>query len=86
MGEEHKRGKRREGGREEERGGAGKEQGIKPSPPRREPLSVFLLETGPYPGRKDLIPKPPNLSPPSSPSLSLSPSLTLFSLSAAEGQ
>lgn len=72
MGEEHKRGNRREGGREEEKGG--KTLGIKPFPAPREPLPACLWETGPYPGRKDLIPKPPNLSPPSSPSLSHSPS------------
>lgn len=56
--------KREEEERRGERGGGG-DRGIKPSPP----VPVFLSETGPYPGRKDLIPNapphPPNLpSPP----------------------
>ena len=48
---------------------------------------LLLQETGPYPGRKDLIPHTPNLSPPSSPSSLLSPyPCVALSLSAAEGQ
>lgn len=48
--------------REGARGGGG-DRGIKPAPPSREPLSVFLSETPPYPGRKDLIPNTPSPSP-----------------------
>lgn len=82
--------KREEEGRRGERGGGG-DRGIKPSPPPREPVPVFLSETGPYPGRKDLIPnappQPPQFTISSSPSSSSSrcPCLAL-SLSAAKGQ
>lgn len=63
--------KREEEERRGERGGGG-DRGIKPSPPPREPVPVFLSETGPYPGRKDLIPNaPPN--PPNLPSPPLLP-------------
>ena len=55
--------KREEEERRGERGGGG-DRGIKPSPPPREPLPVFLSETGPYPGRKDLIPNAPPPTPP----------------------
>lgn len=42
---------RRRGDEEREgaRGGGGGDRGIKPAPPSREPLSVFLSETPPYP-------------------------------------